>query len=55
MYKRQLKDNKPYQILYKDELDNTIEITLTQVELNPKLDSSLFTFTPTQGIDLIRQ
>lgn len=50
-----LKDNKPYQILYKDELDNTIEITLTQVELNPKLDSSLFTFTPTQGIDLIRQ
>lgn len=50
-----LKDNKPYQIIYKDELDNKIEITLQEVELNPSLKEDIFIFFPNPNIDIIKQ
>lgn len=37
-----LKDNKPYQITYTDELDNHITITLTNVAIDTKIDENIF-------------
>ncbi|WP_104697391.1 MULTISPECIES: LolA-like outer membrane lipoprotein chaperone [unclassified Helicobacter] len=50
-----LRNNLPYQILYKDDFQNSIEISLEQVKINISLDKKIFDFTPNEHIDIIRQ
>ena len=50
-----LKGDKPHKILYKDELDNDIIITLENVALNAKIDDEMFHFKRPQGIEVIHQ
>ncbi|MDU7692738.1 MAG: outer-membrane lipoprotein carrier protein LolA [Helicobacter sp.] len=45
----------PSQIKFIDEFGNTIEIDLSNVVINGKIDNDLFIFKPTNDIDLIRQ
>lgn len=54
-YKLILKNNKPYQIIYKDDLQNLVEISLYEVQLNTPIDSKTYIFTPNANIDIIRQ
>lgn len=54
-YKLVLKNNKPYQIIYRDELQNLIEISLHEVQLNTSIDPKIYVFTPNSNIDIIRQ
>lgn len=37
-----LKDNKLYRIIYNDELENSVEITLTEAEVNREIDDAIF-------------
>lgn len=50
-----LKGDKPHKILYKDELDNDIIITLENVALNAKINDEIFHFKRPQGVDVIYQ
>lgn len=50
-----LKGDKPHKILYKDELDNDIIITLENVALNAKISDKVFHFKRPQGVDVIYQ
>ena len=50
-----LKGDKPHKILYKDELDNDIIITLENVALNAKIDDEMFYFKRPQGVEVIYQ
>lgn len=50
-----LKGDKPHKILYKDELDNDIIITLKNVALNAKISDEVFNFKRPQGVDVIYQ
>lgn len=45
----------PHKILYKDELDNEIIITLKNVKLNEKIDSETFKFKIPDNTDIIYQ
>lgn len=45
----------PHKILYKDELDNDIIITLKNVKLNEKIDSEIFKFKIPDNTDIIYQ
>ncbi len=47
--------NMPTSMLLRDTLGQQTMIQFSQVSLNPKLDNSLFTFTPPKGIDIIEQ
>lgn len=48
-----LKDDKPYKILYTDELDNKIEIILENVKINQKIDNKMFSFSIPEDTDVI--
>lgn len=50
-----LKGDKPHKILYKDELDNDIIITLENVALNAKISDEVFHFKRPQGVEVIYQ
>lgn len=42
-------------IRYKDELENHIEIRLSNITLDSKIPLSIFNFTPPEGVDIIKQ
>lgn len=50
-----LKGGKPHKILYKDELDNDIIITLENVALNAKISDDEFNFKRPEGVEVIYQ
>ncbi len=54
-YEISLKDGKPQQIFYIDELDNKIEINLHNVILNQKIDSSIFVPKIPEDADIIAE
>ncbi|RDU72948.1 hypothetical protein CQA66_03460 [Helicobacter aurati] len=47
------KDSKPYLLSYKDNLDNEISITFTDVEINPVIDSQVFLLQPPDDVEYI--
>jgi len=36
-----------------DRLDQTTELSFRQLERNPRMDASLFSFTPPPGVDVV--
>ncbi|MDE6886684.1 MAG: LolA-like outer membrane lipoprotein chaperone [Helicobacteraceae bacterium] len=49
----ELKDNKPYKITYKDELDNDITIILDNIKINHKINDNMFKINMSQDTDII--
>ncbi|AFI06113.1 LolA-like outer membrane lipoprotein chaperone [Helicobacter cetorum] len=55
-YRLVFKDGKPFVLEFKDEMDNLVKITFSQVEINPKISDAIFVFEPKDtNIDIVRQ
>lgn len=53
-YNLTMKNNKPYLIDFKDDLDNEIQIKFHNVLINKPIDNSDFEFIPNDDIDIIK-
>ncbi len=55
-YRLVFKDGKPFSLEFKDEMNNLVTITFSQVEINPKIPTEIFVFKPKdENIDIVRQ
>ncbi|WP_104747886.1 LolA-like outer membrane lipoprotein chaperone [Helicobacter cetorum] len=55
-YRLVFKDSKPALLEFKDEMNNLVTITFSQVEINPKISNEVFVFNPKdKNIDIVRQ
>ncbi len=55
-YRLRFQDNKPAFLEFKDEMNNLVNITFSQVEINPNISSEIFIFTKKdKNIDIVYQ
>lgn len=50
-----MKDAIPHTISYRDDMDNSVEIVLSNQKKNPAVANSFFEFKPTADIDIVKQ
>ncbi|WP_104744706.1 LolA-like outer membrane lipoprotein chaperone [Helicobacter acinonychis] len=56
IYRLVFKDSKPFSLEFKDEVNNPVTITFSQVEINPKIPTEIFVFKPKdENIDIVHQ
>ncbi len=55
-YRLVFKDGKPFSLEFKDEMNNLVTITFSQIEINPTIANEIFVFKPKdENIDIVRQ
>lgn len=52
-YTLQIKDSKPYSLTYIDTLENNVYIVFSDVNMNAKIDESIFIFQPPDDVEYI--
>ncbi len=52
-YVLSMRDNKPYTLSYKDELDNQVVILFSNVEMNKYINQDTFVFIPPKDVEYI--
>lgn len=52
-YTLQIKDSKPYSLTYIDTLENNVYIVFSDVNMNSKIDESIFIFQPPDDVEYI--